>query len=474
MATNIGSILAQSGATTGQLMGGGIASVGTGLGAGIGGMLTKRRKAEEEAEAQQLLQQFANDPAQLQALAQKYATEGNSALSGVFSNAAEQSIASSTRATLGAAVTGIKEQDPTALFAAGRTLIESGSVEQGFSLIEKAEDIAQTKRDSEKLAARRGALVQRATDLGLSGVVTSLETTSDLDVINDIAKDLRAEELNRVGNKNPVVRERIAQLSGISTEKFKELGLATISEKAFDDVINGEKGEITSWLTAEGKIKALRENTYGMVYDAEAGKWSQPSELGLTTAPPQVQKVEQIASEMGTELAKVGAKNFTDMYDKATKAVATIETVDSSLPLLDDMFTGAGAELKLNINRYAEAFGIDLGNLDAIANNEVYLAKAATRVAEYIVNLGAGTGLSDKDREFSEAVVGGRIASNAESLKRILKDLKRGAQNKVNSYNSVRQDVMGGLGENQVGVMTFFPAVTAPEAGTQKVNWRDL
>lgn len=445
-----------------------------GVGALPGMMMAEKSRVKSQAEVQKLLQQYANDPAQLQALAQKYATEGNSTLSGVFSNAAEQSIARSTRATLGAAVTSIKEQDPTALFAAGRTLIENGSVEQGLTLIEKAEDIAQTKRDSEKLAARRGALVQRATNLGLSGVVTSLETTSDLDVINDIAKDLRAEELNRLGNKNPVVRERIAQLSGISPKKFKELGLATISEKAFDDVINGEKGEITSWLTAEGKIKALRENTYGMVYDAEAGKWSQPSELGLTTAPPQVQKVEQIASEMGTELAKVGAKNFTDMYDKATKAVATIETVDSSLPLLDDMFTGAGAELKLNINRYAAAFGIDLGNLDAITNNEVYLAKAATRVAEYIVNLGAGTGLSDKDREYSEAVVGGRIASNAESLKRILKDLKRGAQNKINSYNSVRRDVMSGLGENQVGVMTFFPAVTVPEAGTQKVNWRDL
>jgi len=474
MATNIGSILAQSGATTGQLMGGGIASVGAGLGAGIGGMLTRRKKAEEEAEAQQLLQQHSNDPAQLRAIAQKYATEGNSALSGVFSNAAEQSIASSTRATLGAAVTGIKEQDPTALFAAGRTLIESGSVEQGFSLIQKAEDIAKTKKDAERVAARKVALVQRATDLGLSGVVTSLETTTDLDLMNAIAKDLRAEELSRVDNKNSVVRARIAQLSGISTEKFEELGLAKVSEEAFDAVINGEKGKITSWLTAKGNIKALRENTYGMVYNDEAGKWVQPSELKLTTAPPQVQKVEQIASQMGTELAKVGAKNFTDMYDKATKAVATIETVDSSLPLLDDMFTGAGAELKLNINRYAEAFGIDLGNLDAIANNEVYLAKAATRVAEYIVNLGAGTGLSDKDREFSEAVVGGRVASNAESLKRILKDLKRGAENKVNSYNSVRQDVMSGLGENQVGVMTFFPSVTIPEAGTQKVQWSDL
>jgi len=52
MATNIGSILAQSGATTGQLMGGGIANLGAGLSSGIGGMLT-RRQEREQAEKQQ-------------------------------------------------------------------------------------------------------------------------------------------------------------------------------------------------------------------------------------------------------------------------------------------------------------------------------------------------------------------------------------------------------------------------------------
>ncbi len=53
MATNIGSILAQSGATTGQLMGGGIANLGAGLSSGIGGMLTRRREREQEEKQQQ-------------------------------------------------------------------------------------------------------------------------------------------------------------------------------------------------------------------------------------------------------------------------------------------------------------------------------------------------------------------------------------------------------------------------------------
>jgi len=59
-------------------------------------MLTKRRKAEEEAEALQLLQQFANDPAQLMAMSQKYAVGGNKEVAELFQDAA-------TRATNSAA-----------------------------------------------------------------------------------------------------------------------------------------------------------------------------------------------------------------------------------------------------------------------------------------------------------------------------------------------------------------------------------
>jgi len=56
MAYDIGGMLARSGATTGQLMGGGIADVG----AGIGGLLTRRREKQAEQNAQQQFQQILN------------------------------------------------------------------------------------------------------------------------------------------------------------------------------------------------------------------------------------------------------------------------------------------------------------------------------------------------------------------------------------------------------------------------------
>ncbi len=87
--SGIASMLAQSGANIGQQIGAPISAFGQGL----GGMLTARKeKQREEAaaqEAQALLQKYANNPAQLNAIGQKYATEGNDALSKLFLDAAK-------------------------------------------------------------------------------------------------------------------------------------------------------------------------------------------------------------------------------------------------------------------------------------------------------------------------------------------------------------------------------------------------
>lgn len=93
---DIGGMLARSGQAQGQQIASGFQQFGQGLGGLFSGVtrgLQKRqeRKDQEAAaqEAQALLQQYANNPAQLNALGQKYATEGNDALSKLFLDAAK-------------------------------------------------------------------------------------------------------------------------------------------------------------------------------------------------------------------------------------------------------------------------------------------------------------------------------------------------------------------------------------------------
>ena len=77
MAYDIGGMLARSGAATGQLMGGGIANVG----AGIGGLLTRRREKQAEQNAQQQFQQilgaYQNNPAGMRTEAQSMVASGD-------------------------------------------------------------------------------------------------------------------------------------------------------------------------------------------------------------------------------------------------------------------------------------------------------------------------------------------------------------------------------------------------------------
>lgn len=470
----IASMLAQSGSNIGRQIGAPVQAFGQGVGQQLGGMLTERRQEEEAKKVEKVLQENANNPAALEQMAQGYEVRGEDVLAETFRRAAQAAKGRSAQETLAGAITGMQERDPAALFQAGRTLIEQGAIEQGMAMIQKADEIVKANQSAEAMNQRKDILSRRATDLGLEGVAETVLATSDPAVLKEIAKDIRAQELKGVPTKSAPVRQRIAQTSGIDSKTFNELGLADVSDEEFDAIILGEKGDVKSWMTADGQIAAFRVNESGLVYDETDQKWKQPGEIGLTQAPPQVQKVEQIASEMGTELAKVGAKNFTDLQEKAMKAAETIRSIDESFPMIDDMFTGALANVKLNVNRYAMAFGIDLGDLEGITNTETYAAMAATRVADYITNLGAGTGLSDADREFAQAVVAGNVTADASSLKRILTSLRSGAVNKINKYNEVREDVRSGLGKGQQGVLNFFPAVAVPEGGVRTVNWGDL
>lgn len=86
----IAGMLASSGQNIGSTIGGGLA----GIGKSVGGMLQSRADAKNKAEQQSViekeLQQYANDPAQLNALGQKYQAQGKADVAKAFYEAAKQ------------------------------------------------------------------------------------------------------------------------------------------------------------------------------------------------------------------------------------------------------------------------------------------------------------------------------------------------------------------------------------------------
>jgi hypothetical protein len=207
----------------------------------------------------------------------------------------------------------------------------------------------------------------------------------------------------------------------------------------------------------DGKLVDYRVNETGLVWDRDTDRWSEASQLGLQPAPPQVQKVQNITAGMGDELAKAGAKSFSELAENAAKAADALSSINRSMPNLNNMFTGAGAEIKLNVVRYAETLGIPLADPSSIVDTEAYIADSGRRVAQYIVNLGAGTGLSDADRKYAERVVAGDITLDKGTLKRLLEDMGKGARNNIEKYKKIRGRVKASLGESGEAALAWFP-----------------
>ena len=315
------------------------------------------------------------------------------------------------------------------------------------------------QKQQEAFTQRKVNLSNTAQQLGLSELAERIGTVQDPEELKEIAKEIRKIEIDKVPTTNPLIRRKMAMATGISAAEFESLGLATIPDKDFKEIIEGEKGTLEFYMLDDEVIQ-VRVDSFGMskIWDEGSQTWKSASELGLREAPPQVQRIENIATGMADELSKMGAKTFVEGYEGAKKSAAALSTINRSLPNLENMFTGAGASIKLNLARWARTFGVpNMADPDSIADTELYIADSGVRVADYITNLGAGTGLSDADREYAKSIVGGNINVDEAALRKLLKILKVTAEQNIKTYQGVRADIKAALGPNNQDALNFFP-----------------
>lgn len=348
----------------------------------------------------------------------------------------------------------IDTNSPEGLLQLARFYRQQGDVANAVKYEEAARKLQAQITAETAFGTRKTSLAAAATALGLPELASRIEGVADKEELKEIAKEIRKAELDKMPTQSPLVRKRMANAAGISPDLFDELGLATVRDSVFNEYISGEKGDLKPF-QRNNKVEFFRVNERGRVWSDETQKWVEASELGLEQAPPQVQRVENIATGMADELAKIGAKNFAEAHENARLAADALGSVNRTLPTIDNMFTGAGAELKLNISRYARAFGLDVVDPSTIADTEAYIAESGRRVAQYITNLGAGTGLSDADREYAEKVVAGNITVDRAALKRLLGVIKDNAQRTIKNYRDTRATLEEKLGDN-AAALAFY------------------
>ena len=139
------------------------------------------------------------------------------------------------------------------------------------------------------------------------------------------------------------------------------------------------------------------------------------------------------------KLGEKRAGSLIDQFEDAKAASLKSDVIDTQWDTISQgagILTGTGAEIKLGAGKLLKAVGLISGEgEELISNTETFIANAGNLVAEVIKAFGAGTGLSDADREFAKGIVGGTITLDGESLKRLIKLQARATRKKIQEHN---------------------------------------
>jgi hypothetical protein len=159
------------------------------------------------------------------------------------------------------------------------------------------------------------------------------------------------------------------------------------------------------------------------------------------------------------QLGEKRANSLIDQFEDAKAASLKSDVIDTQWNTISQgagILTGTGAEIKLGAWKLLKAVGLISGEGEQlISNTETFIANAGNLVAEVITAFGAGTGLSDADREFAKGIVGGTITLDGESLKRLIKLQARATRKKIQEHN--KQIAKLGEGVDQFGMTVDVP-----------------
>lgn len=163
------------------------------------------------------------------------------------------------------------------------------------------------------------------------------------------------------------------------------------------------------------------------------------------------------AGSMGTEYGKIVVKSF----DDAEQAVSSLFTIETGLDLLDEgINSGSFAKTENSFRAILNKVGLTKDS--SVGATQAYTATLGNLVGQIIKQFGAGTGLSDADREYALGIAGGNINLDEYALRKILDIQKRVQIAIINKHNTKASALPADFAEvSGMGDTSFM--VTIPE-----------
>jgi len=346
--------------------------------------------------------------------------------------------------------------DPQKKLESATKLIDLGFIEFGSKLRTEALDDAKVIQGEEvkkaallKQQQRREGLIAQATELGMTTQVELLKTGGNMD---DASADIREQAQLRtlqVGNRD--TRVLTATSFGKSPEYLKQIKAGkfdSVSDEMFLTSLKGKSAKVQNYQNQDGNSQLYRIDEQGKVWDNGTKQWVYPSELGLSAAPQQTEEVMNMFDSVTQALFTQDVNTYQELNTKANESLKGLDINKQSQQIFDEgIIAGAFANMRVSINKGLMATGMASAEAAAItANTETYKAYRGNAVAINIQAFGAGTGLSDADRDYAEAMAGGKIEMTNEAIAKILKIERKMYTLVIENNNKVVDRMVGRIG----------------------------
>lgn len=339
----------------------------------------------------------------------------------------------------------------------------------------KKEEEAEAEKQAAAVAQqkRREALITQATNLGLESTAALLASNGDMD---EAAKQIRAQEekdvVNRGGRKGMIA---LAQQRGKSPEFIKQIGKGDydgMDDNTFLELLNGKKADNKAFTKPDKSVQFFREDEQGLVYNDATQSWVNASSLGLTQAPQLTKEVKNQFDVVTEALIGAEVENYQEANKVANSAVNLLGLNDISQNLLDQgIITGTLGASKTQAMKFLESFGLSSSEMEeTIANTEAFFGFRGRAVAEVIKAFGAGTGLSDKDREYAQKIAAGEQALTEDAIAKLLYLERKYGEMAINRNNEIVSRMVRITGGNNKNAENFYiemPKFTSVTADMQ-------
>jgi len=364
---------------------------------------------------------------------------------------------------------------PSSNIKFGGELIKLGYVERGGQLLQKGQ--ADLKSETDRKAAvakeqrRRESLVTAATNLKLTSTVELLNNGGDLDEAADQVRSQEEIRISETKGRNGKLALSAKYNKGPEWIKRVQGGeFDSMDSTLFVDMLKGVEADLKPFKTSTDATEFYRVDSSGRVFDPTTQKWVEASSLNLSVAPQLTQEVTQMdyitRTMVDTELETYG-----ELHTQATDAQRLLELNYVSQAMVDEgIVTGKFGEMGLQARKILGSMGLSTEKQDEmVGNTEAFFKFRGRAVAEIIKAFGAGTGLSDKDREYAQGIAAGDIALEEQSINKLLELERTYANMAIAKNNAIVNKLVKLSGNDQWknGTSFYLEAPVRPERTPQ-------